>query len=79
MGKMGKSVIEAAVNAGLHIVPVSFGAQEDSGQSVLVGGKEFQVHSPSEREDILASVYKEYPELIVVDYTVPAAVNGMQN
>ncbi|KAL2943702.1 4-hydroxy-tetrahydrodipicolinate reductase 2 chloroplastic [Bienertia sinuspersici] len=75
MGKMGKSVIEAAVNAGLHIVPVSFGAQEESGQSVQVGGKEIQVHSPSEREDILASVYNEYPELIVVDYTVPTAVN----
>ncbi|KAL2924085.1 4-hydroxy-tetrahydrodipicolinate reductase 2 chloroplastic, partial [Bienertia sinuspersici] len=75
MGKMGKSVIEAAANAGLHIVPVSFGAQEDSGQSVQVGGKEIQVHSPAEREDILASVYNEYPELIVVDYTVPTAVN----
>ncbi|KNA22564.1 hypothetical protein SOVF_032390 [Spinacia oleracea] len=75
MGKMGKAVIEAASNAGLHIVPVSFGAQEESGQSVQVGGKEIQVHSPSEREDILASVYHEYPELIVVDYTVPTAVN----
>ncbi|XP_021764415.1 4-hydroxy-tetrahydrodipicolinate reductase 2, chloroplastic-like [Chenopodium quinoa] len=75
MGKMGKAVIEAAANAGLHIVPVSFGAQEESGQLVQVGGKEIQVYSPSEREDILASVYDEYPELIVVDYTVPSAVN----
>ncbi|XP_010693046.1 4-hydroxy-tetrahydrodipicolinate reductase 2, chloroplastic isoform X2 [Beta vulgaris subsp. vulgaris] len=75
MGKMGKAVIEAAVCAGLHIIPVSFGAQEESGQSVEVGGKEIQVHSPSDREDILASVYEEYPDLIVVDYTTPAAVN----
>uniref|UniRef100_A0A803N7B1 Uncharacterized protein n=1 Tax=Chenopodium quinoa TaxID=63459 RepID=A0A803N7B1_CHEQI len=33
------------------------------------------VHGPSKREDILASVYDEYPELIVVYYTVPTAVN----
>lgn len=75
LGKMGKAVIEAAANAGLHIVPISFGAEEESGQSVQVGGKEIQVHSQSEREDILASVYDEYPNLIVVDYTVPTAVN----
>ncbi|KAH9624184.1 hypothetical protein KSS87_000550 [Heliosperma pusillum] len=75
MGKMGKSVIEAAVNAGLHIVPVSFGAAEESGQSVQIGGKEIQVHSQSEREDILASTYEKYPNLVVVDYTVPTAVN----
>ncbi|MFQ6620162.1 hypothetical protein Gotur_000577, partial [Gossypium turneri] len=30
---------------------------------------------PSDRERILASVFQEYPNLIVVDYTVPAAVN----
>ncbi|KAL9232368.1 hypothetical protein vseg_007488 [Gypsophila vaccaria] len=75
MGKMGKAVIEAAANAGLNIVPVSFGAAEESGQSVQIGGKEICVRSQSEREDILASTYKEYPNLIVVDYTVPTAVN----
>ncbi|CAO2835942.1 unnamed protein product [Amaranthus hypochondriacus] len=75
MGKMGKAVIEASINAGLYVVPVSFGAQEESGQSVQVGEKEIQVHGPSEREDVLASVYDEHPNLIVVDYTVPNAVN----
>lgn len=79
MGKMGKAVIEASINAGLYVVPVSFGAQEESGQSVQVGEKEIQVHGPSEREDVLASVYDEHPNLIVVDYTVPNAVNGKQN
>lgn len=74
-GKMGKSVIEAAVNAGLNIVPASFGAAEESGHSVQIGGKEIKIHSQSEREDILASVHDEYPDLIVVDYTVPTAVN----
>ncbi|KAK8484607.1 hypothetical protein V6N12_064013 [Hibiscus sabdariffa] len=75
-GKMGKSVIKAADSAGLHIVPVSFGAEKESGQTVELCGKEILVHGPSERESILASVFQEYPNLVVVDYTVPATVNG---
>lgn len=47
-GKMGKAVSESAVKAGLHIVPVSFGAAEDSGKSVQVGGKEIEVRSQAE-------------------------------
>ncbi|KAE8700925.1 4-hydroxy-tetrahydrodipicolinate reductase 2 [Hibiscus syriacus] len=73
-GKMGKSIIKAADSAGLHIVPVSFGAEE-SGQTAELCGKEILVHGPSERESILSSVFQEYPDLIVVDYTVPATVN----
>ncbi|GLT89327.1 hypothetical protein SLE2022_073130 [Rubroshorea leprosula] len=75
-GKMGKAVIKAADSAGVHIVPVSFGAAEESGQTVEVCGKEILVHGPSERESILATVFQENPNLIVVDYTVPAAVNA---
>ncbi|KAK8554146.1 hypothetical protein V6N12_031119 [Hibiscus sabdariffa] len=74
-GKMGKSVIKAADSAGLHIVPVSFGSEKESGQTVELCGKEILVHGPSERESILASVFQEYPNLVVVDYTVPATVN----
>lgn len=73
---MGRAVLEAAVSAGLHPVPVSFGGPEDSGKTVQVGVKEIKLHSPSERESILSSLYAEYPNLIVVDYTVPSAVNG---
>lgn len=75
-GKMGKAVVEAAVSAGLHVVPVSFSSSEVSGKTVQVGGKEIQVYGPSDRENILASTFDEYPNLVVVDYTVPAAVNG---
>lgn len=75
-GKMGKAVVEAAVSAGLHVVPVSFSSSEVSGKIVQVGGKEIQVYGPSDRESILASTVDEYPNLVVVDYTVPAAVNG---
>lgn len=75
-GKMGKSVIEAAFAAGLDPVPVSFARQENSGKTIEIEGKEFQLHGPSERENILASVLEEYPGLIVVDYSTPTAVNG---
>ncbi|KAF4355425.1 hypothetical protein F8388_015179 [Cannabis sativa] len=74
-GKMGQAVINAADSAGLNIVPVSFGSEEESGTIVQVCGKDITVQGPSKRESTLASLYTEYPNLIVVDYTVPAAVN----
>ncbi|KAL5834347.1 hypothetical protein ACOSQ4_013844 [Xanthoceras sorbifolium] len=74
-GKMGKAVIKAAESAGLHLVPVSFGSAEEAGQTVEVCGKEILVHGPSDKESVLASVFDEHPNMIVVDYTVPAAVN----
>ncbi|KAG5021784.1 hypothetical protein JHK85_018126 [Glycine max] len=75
-GKMGKAVINAAEAAGLNVVPVSFGCEEESGQTFQIGEKEFLVHGPSDRESALASVLDQYPNLIVVDYTIPNAVNG---
>jgi len=74
---MGKAVINAAEAAGLHVVPVSFGCEEESGQTFEIGGKDFLVHGPSDRESALVSALERYPNLIVVDYTVPNAVNGM--
>ncbi|KAI9198251.1 hypothetical protein LWI28_012485 [Acer negundo] len=74
-GKMGNAVINAADSAGLHIVPVSFGSTEEAGQTVEVCGKQILVHGPSDKESVLASVFDEHPNMIVVDYTVPAAVN----
>ncbi|KAK2980961.1 hypothetical protein RJ640_018045 [Escallonia rubra] len=74
-GKMGKAVIEAAIAAGLDPVPLSFGSAQDAGQTVHVGGKDIKVHGPSDRVSVLGSVFYKYPNLIVVDYTVPSAVN----
>ena len=76
---MGKAVIKAADSAGLNIVPWSFGSEEESGTTVEVCGKEITVHGPSERENTLSSLFVEYPNLIVVDYTVPSAVNGIHD
>lgn len=76
LGKMGQAVIKAADSAGLNLVPISFGCAEEAGKTVKVCGKEIQVHGPSDRESVLASVFDEYPNMIVVDYTVPDAVNS---
>lgn len=73
---MGQAVIKAADSAGLNVVPVSFGSLEESGQTIQASGKDILVHGPLDRENVLASVFDEYPNLIVVDYTVPSAVNG---
>lgn len=75
MGKMGQAVIEAGISAGLHIVPASFGIQKDAGKTIQVGGKDILVHGPSERETTLSSLVEQYPNLMIVDFTVPDAVN----
>ncbi|DAD49679.1 TPA_asm: hypothetical protein HUJ06_031961 [Nelumbo nucifera] len=75
-GKMGKAIIQAAVSAGLELVPASFSSPEEAGQVVQAGGKEIQIYGPPEREGVLASLFDEHPNLIAVDFTVPAAVNG---
>lgn len=78
-GKVGRAVLEAAVSAGLRPVPVVLGGPGDAGKIIDIDGMqiEVQVCAASEREEILAYVLKDYPDLIVVDYTVPAAVNGI--
>ncbi|TMW94457.1 hypothetical protein EJD97_010243 [Solanum chilense] len=74
-GKMGRAVLEASIAAGLQPVPICFGGPQDEGKTVEAGGKEINVHGPSDRENLLSSVFEEHPNLIVVDYTLPAAVN----
>jgi 4-hydroxy-tetrahydrodipicolinate reductase len=73
---MGKAVSEEAVSAGLQLVPVSFSAIEVPGGKVEICDREIRIHDPSESEQVLPSIIKDYPDLIVVDYTVPDAVNG---
>ncbi|XP_074580776.1 putative 4-hydroxy-tetrahydrodipicolinate reductase 1, chloroplastic [Curcuma longa] len=75
-GKMGKAVVESALSAGLQLLPVSFSSIEKPGRIIKVGSTEIQIHGPSERESLLSSIIQEHPDLIVVDYTVPDAVNA---
>lgn len=77
-GQMGKAVIQAADSIGLQVLPESFGSQEESGLVIEVCGKEILLHGPFDRERVLASIFDKYPNMIVVDYTVPSAVNGKQ-
>ncbi|KAL7219719.1 hypothetical protein ACSBR2_012726 [Camellia fascicularis] len=74
-GKMGNAVIEAVASKGIHLLPISFSRSNKSGKIVQVCGKEIQLYGLSERESILTSAFEEYPNLMVVDYTVPASVN----
>jgi hypothetical protein len=73
---MGKAVAEAAVSAGLELVPVSFSAVEVPDGKLNICDRDIRIHDLSESERILSSIVKDYPDMIVVDYTVPDAVNG---
>lgn len=73
---MGKAVAEASISAGLNLIPFSFSAPNEGYQVVQIGTTAVQVCNHSEREDILSSVIKEHPDVVLVDYTAPAAVNG---
>ncbi|KAF9617179.1 hypothetical protein IFM89_034330 [Coptis chinensis] len=75
-GKMGRAVIKAAVSAGIQVVPISFCSEEESGEIVNVEGMNIHLHGPSVREAVLASVFAAHPNLVVVDYTVPDAINN---
>ncbi|KAF3789676.1 4-hydroxy-tetrahydrodipicolinate reductase 2 [Nymphaea thermarum] len=72
---MGSAVAEAAVSAGLQLVPASFTCPEKSGNVVHISGTDVQLHGPSDRVGILKSILDEYPGVVVADYTIPAAVN----
>ncbi|KAL5701413.1 4-hydroxy-tetrahydrodipicolinate reductase [Ranunculus cassubicifolius] len=74
-GKMGQAVVQAAISAGLQLIPITFSSGEVSDRVVEVGGMNIRVHGPSEREGVLASAFDAHPDLIVIDYTVPTAVN----
>ncbi|KAL6778881.1 hypothetical protein ACKKBF_B04220 [Auxenochlorella protothecoides x Auxenochlorella symbiontica] len=75
-GKMGHAAAEAAVRAGLTLVPFSYGGPTESGRAVDVGGVQVTLVHPDEKLDVLHRVREEYPGTIMVDYTLPSVVNG---
>eukprot|EP00245_Coleochaete_scutata_P012112 TRINITY_DN4653_c0_g1_i1.p1 TRINITY_DN4653_c0_g1~~TRINITY_DN4653_c0_g1_i1.p1 ORF type:complete len:264 (-),score=49.87 TRINITY_DN4653_c0_g1_i1:331-1122(-) len=72
---MGHAVAEAAVNAGLQLVPLAL-TGPGLGGKVACGGVAVDVRGAEEKEAIMDRVLAEYPNLIVVDFTLPSAVNG---
>ncbi|KAL3752867.1 hypothetical protein ACJRO7_000291 [Eucalyptus globulus] len=74
-GKMGKAVLKVVDSTDLMLNPLSFGCAKEVAKPIEVCGKEIKVHGPSNRGSILALVFREYLKMIVVDYSVPDAVN----
>ena len=78
-GKMGRAVAEAVVARGgdtCVLVPVAFsGVVKDP---VDVSGVEVEIKSIMDDDagDVLDGLKEKYPGMIVVDYTLPAAVNS---
>ena len=78
-GKMGKAITTAIDSARISVAPISFGSEEENGKNAEVCGKDIEVHGHYGRESILSTLFDGRPNLIVVDYTVPTAINGMEN
>jgi len=74
-GNMGRAVAEAALIAGLQLVPLSLTSPDLKDQKVHIGDVEVDVRSASEKEAVFDSVLQKYPNVVVVDFTVPSAVN----
>jgi 4-hydroxy-tetrahydrodipicolinate reductase len=77
-GKMGRAVADAVVARGADqcfLVPVAFSGQAKD--PVDVGGVEVEIKSVLDGDpgSVLESLKQTYPGMIVVDYTLPAAVN----
>jgi 4-hydroxy-tetrahydrodipicolinate reductase len=75
---MGQAVAEAAIAAGLQLVPKCITGRGRAGGYVefSIQGIKVDVVDGDEREKVMDQVLQDYPDLIVVDYTLPAAVNG---
>ena len=74
-GKMGGAVAEAALGAGLQLVPVCL-TGPGLGRNFSIQGIDVEAVDSRDRERVMDEVLQQYPNVIVVDYTLPAAVNG---
>ena len=78
LAQMGHATAEAVVRAGLQLVPFSFtGTSEAVAVSNIgVSGIPVEVVGPDRRQDAMAGVKRDFPGMIVIDFTLPQAVNG---
>jgi hypothetical protein len=82
LGKMGTAVAEAAVAAGVQVLPYTLcaeGQAAERGGSVLVAGQQMQLVEPGGRDAIMQQLKAQHPNLIVIDYTVPDVIHDMVN
>jgi len=75
---MGQAVAEAAVRAGLELVPYSLcGPAEAVGTQLPVAGAAVTLIGPDGRDARIGELKARYPRLLMVDYTVPDAIHTM--
>ena len=75
---MGHATAEAVVSAGLELVPWSFTGESEAVVvgNVGVSGIPVQLIGKEERQEAMQRVKDEYPGLVMIDFTLPGAVNG---
>ena len=72
---MGVAVAEAAISAGLTLVPLALARPGVASQTIQICCNEVQIHGAENRDAVLAKALSMYPNLVLVDYTLPASVN----
>ncbi|PNG99838.1 Dihydrodipicolinate reductase 1, chloroplastic [Tetrabaena socialis] len=78
-GKMGQSVAEAALRAHVELVPYTLCGPNDvlTRSHVEVGGVQLELVPPAVRDATVADLKARYPNLMMVDYTLPDAIHSM--
>lgn len=76
--QMGHATAEAVVEAGLDLVPWSFTGESEAVVvgNVGVSGIPVQLIGVGKRQEAMERVKHEYPGLVMIDFTLPGAVNG---
>lgn len=75
-GKMGQAVAEAALRAGVELVPFTLCGPGEQ-KPVDIEGHKIALVGPEERDAKVAELKKQYPNLMAVDYTLPDAIHSM--
>ena len=75
---MGHATAEAVVNAGLTLVPYSFTGESEAVvvNNVGVSGIPVRLIGREQRQEAMETVKREFPDLVMIDFTLPEAVNG---
>lgn len=74
-GKMGREVCKESLKAGLTVIPYSFTGPKKEPEEICGVNVTFY-DSECDRDAVMEKVKAEYPNMIVVDYTVPMCVNA---
>lgn len=76
--QMGHATAEAVVRAGLQLVPYSFTGESEgmAVESIGVSGIPVELILPEARQQAMERVRSDYPGVLIIDYTLPSAVNG---